>query len=340
MKYFVILLVLIISSGLITPQIFADDNYAEFIIDGYTITTNSNNVTDISLDWDSKVLPEGTVTFSEPFTGSLEIQIPKSMPRTMNLDFKTSLFLITNDAVDGQHVFESENMLYDDRITETESECFYILSMNLENVEYFEIVTGSVTAGRWESVTINNQKCNNVDNDFKQQINEKMTLKQQLSDKMDWDDMVCPNTQHVLTERSNGKIACVYPTTAEKFGWYIHHPIEMPVISLFKIIKENETFEVNYEIKNGKVIDMINVDKDNSLIINIDSSNDGQIILYIPHGVIDPIPKDSGDNWLFVLINGEEVESKQIVDDELNRTVTINFNHVDPVIEIIASYWT
>jgi len=167
-----------------------------------------------------------------------------------------------------------------------------------------------------------------------------LSLKQQIADKIDWDDIQCPNEQHVLTERSNGKIACVYQSTAEKFGWYIYYPIEMPVISLFKIIKENETFEVNYEIKNGNVIDMINVHKDNSLIINIDSSKNGEVILYIPHGVIDPIPKDSGDNWLFVLINGEEVESKQIVDDELNRTVTINFNHIDPVIEIIASYWT
>ena len=78
MKYFVILLVLIGLSGLIAPQIFADGDYVEFIIDGYTIITNSNKVSDISLDWDSEALSEGTVTFSEPFTGLLEILILKA----------------------------------------------------------------------------------------------------------------------------------------------------------------------------------------------------------------------------------------------------------------------
>ena len=163
MKYFFMILLVLIGfacSSQLIPQIFADDNYTEFIVDGHTITTNSNKVSDISLDWDSEALPEGTVTFSDPFTGLLEIQIPKNMPRTMNLNFETSLFLIVDDAVDGQHVFESENTLYDDRITETESECFYILSMSLENVKYFEIVTGSVAAGKWESVVIENEECN------------------------------------------------------------------------------------------------------------------------------------------------------------------------------------
>ena len=106
----------------------------------------------------------------------------------------------------------------------------------------------------------------------------------------------------------------------------------------FELIKDDMIFDIKYDIKRGIITDMIQSDK-TSLLIIIDSRNDGEITLYIPHGVIDPIPKDSGDNFLFVLVNGEEVESDQFTNDELDRIVTLKFSHTDPEIEIIAAYW-
>ncbi len=44
-------------------------------------------------------------------------------------------------------------------------------------------------------------------------------LKQQLADSVPLEKILCSNSLHVLTERTNGNLACVYPSTAEKLGW-------------------------------------------------------------------------------------------------------------------------
>ncbi len=39
--------------------------------------------------------------------------------------------------------------------------------------------------------------------------------------KLPFSEIKCTNSQHVLTERPNGKLACVYETTAEKLNWSV-----------------------------------------------------------------------------------------------------------------------
>lgn len=180
---FLIIIAFVIALGFVETALATHDptynhpNYSKnvypptneiFVIDGYDIISNNSAVSEIILDWDSPNLPEGEITFENPFTGTLEIQIPKSMPRAMNLSSITSLFLNIDETIDGLHVFESNNVLYDDRITETSTECHYILTMNLENVTNFEFGTGSLPVGKWEPVSIMNQACG--DYLLKQQI--------------------------------------------------------------------------------------------------------------------------------------------------------------------------
>lgn len=51
---------------------------------------------------------------------------------------------------------------------------------------------------------------------------EKLTLKNQLVDKtMNPKDIICLNDSHVLVQRTNDKLACVYEVTAEKLDWKI-----------------------------------------------------------------------------------------------------------------------
>lgn len=40
-------------------------------------------------------------------------------------------------------------------------------------------------------------------------------------EKTHFSDINCSNSEHVLTERPNGKLACVYETTAEKLNWSV-----------------------------------------------------------------------------------------------------------------------
>ena len=47
------------------------------------------------------------------------------------------------------------------------------------------------------------------------------TLKQQIQNNMTVEEIECRNNKHVLTERPNGKLTCVFPETAQKLNWSI-----------------------------------------------------------------------------------------------------------------------
>lgn len=153
--------------GVTLPTVFAEES-AIFVIDEFPITVNSKIVSEISLNW-SPVhnLPEGTVTLSEPYDGIIEMNIPKSMPRTMNLDFGTEL------VVEGRGIKPGS-------ISETESECFYNIQLDFKNSDYLEFGTMTVAAGRWVPVSIVKEGCMHLKNqisvnyfDKKLQIKEK-----------------------------------------------------------------------------------------------------------------------------------------------------------------------
>ena len=46
-----------------------------------------------------------------------------------------------------------------------------------------------------------------------------MSLKQQIDDELPIDKILCRNNSHFLVERENGKLACVYESTAKKLNW-------------------------------------------------------------------------------------------------------------------------
>lgn len=151
-----------------TELIFAEDLHT-FEIDGYDIITNTPNVSAINMDWNSEHLSEFSVNFTEPYTGQFQIQIPKNMPRMMNLDFETTLMLDVSSLSGAEqekdwneHIIEKDFKMIDDRVSETESLCHYIVTVELSETGYFKIVTGSVASGRWEPVTIENEECNEL----------------------------------------------------------------------------------------------------------------------------------------------------------------------------------
>ena len=95
--------------------VFADEENI-FIIDGFSIIVSEKIVSDIILNWDSPHLSEGSVTLSEQYNGTIQIKIPKSMPRMVNVDFGSTLNAIQTN---GEWKI----------IKETESNCFYYLDI-------------------------------------------------------------------------------------------------------------------------------------------------------------------------------------------------------------------
>ncbi len=74
--------------------------------------------------------PSGEITFDESISNTILLQIPKNIPRTTNLDFgHFSLYAIQTD----------DSWI---QIRETESQCFYILEIPVNDSDYIEIVGG------------------------------------------------------------------------------------------------------------------------------------------------------------------------------------------------------
>ena len=98
------------------------------------------------------------------------------------------------------------------------------------------------------------------------------------------------------------------------------------------------TFDVEYTIKGGTVENMT-VDSNNfALRIEIESIEEGVVALDLPRKFIDAKKQDGKDETFIILIDGIETtytESEEVVD---SRTISINFEEGDKIIEIIGTF--
>ena len=98
------------------------------------------------------------------------------------------------------------------------------------------------------------------------------------------------------------------------------------------------TFDVEYTIKGGNLKNII-VDSDNfSLIVEIDSTEEGVIALDLPREFIDAKKQDGKDEIFIILIDGVEATYLESTTDTKFRSIAINFEEGDETIEIIGTY--
>jgi len=104
------------------------------------------------------------------------------------------------------------------------------------------------------------------------------------------------------------------------------------------------TFDVEYTIKGGTVIDMI-VDQDIfGMIIQIESTDEGTISLDLPREFIGAEKQNGKDEKFIILIKNIEntdevdVDYKESVLNSDSRVITINFEEGDSDIIIIGTY--
>jgi predicted secreted protein with PEFG-CTERM motif len=141
----------------------------------------------------------------------------------------------------------------------------------------------------------------------------------------------------VTVEELEGEV-----TVEELEGEVTVEELEGEVIILDSIITEtsitiqDSTDLISYEITNGKVINSIPDLDAVSLIVHIESTDDGSITLTIPRSVLDATI-NNGDDQFFVLVDGEEVDFEEII-TSTDRTLTINFLAGTEEIEIIGTF--
>ena len=106
----------------------------------------------------------------------------------------------------------------------------------------------------------------------------------------------------------------------------------------FKVDTGNETFDVRYIIKGGTVKN-ITTDSDNlTLKVQINSTNNGEILLELPREFIGAERQDGNDEIFIILVDGIQVPYDESITTSESRTIEIEFNQNDSNIEIIGTY--
>jgi len=113
--------------------------------------------------------------------------------------------------------------------------------------------------------------------------------------------------------------------------------VEDSIITATNITIQDSTDLISYEITNGKVINAIPDLDAVSLLVYIESTDDGTITLTIPRSVLDATI-NNGDDEFFVLVDGEEVVDFDEIATSTDRTLTINFLAGAEEIEIIGTF--
>jgi len=108
------------------------------------------------------------------------------------------------------------------------------------------------------------------------------------------------------------------------------------IVTATTITVQDSTDLVSYEIINAKLINVIPDMDAVSLLIYIESTDDGSITLTIPRSVLDATI-NNGDDEFFVLVDGEEVDFEEIT-TSTDRTLTIEFSAGTEQIEIIGTF--
>ena len=93
---------------------------------------------------------------------------------------------------------------------------------------------------------------------------------------------------------------------------------------------------ISYEITNAKLLNVIPDLDAVSLLIYIETTDEGSITLSIPRSILDSSIND-GDDEFFVLVDGEEVDFEEIK-TSVDRTLTIEFLAGTEQIEIIGTF--
>jgi predicted secreted protein with PEFG-CTERM motif len=98
---------------------------------------------------------------------------------------------------------------------------------------------------------------------------------------------------------------------------------------------------VGYSIKGGKILSITPDVQAKSLIVEIETTSDGEVKLIIPRSILDarlgPDGMSGEDDSFFVLVDGAEVDFEETTTSE-DRTLTIPFEDGNTQIEIIGTF--
>ncbi|MEO9321606.1 MAG: matrixin family metalloprotease [Nitrososphaera sp.] len=126
--------------------------------------------------------------------------------------------------------------------------------------------------------------------------------------------------------------------------YYEPAPIVTPLeTSSGTITVDGTTDSVFTEITGGKITSISANPDSNSLVVNLNSSNDGKLVIIQPRELIDARQNDNTDSNFIVLAHNQGSDTKQQVSfseskSDSNRTLTIPFSQGTDTIQIVGTH--
>jgi predicted secreted protein with PEFG-CTERM motif len=120
---------------------------------------------------------------------------------------------------------------------------------------------------------------------------------------------------------------------------FVFHNTSTVTSNVFDLKDPNsqQTFNVDYTISGGTINTMTIDAQSLSVIVSINSTNDGTITLQLPRTLIDAKTNSGQDDTFIILIDGVEVQPQSESANNDFRNITVQFLQGDQNIEIIGT---
>lgn len=155
-------------------------------------------------------------------------------------------------------------------------------------------------------------------------------LKLQINDDIPISEIICPNPEHVLTERPNLKLVCVKPLTLLKLEWILSNSSGM--------VGSIDTGGKEYDIelrsnREGHISDYSFNRDHNSFSFSLNPTEDGKAIFEFSNGLFT---KSENSDYI-VLENGEEVSPNLVFYKENSTIIIVDYTIESMKIEIVGT---
>ena len=155
-------------------------------------------------------------------------------------------------------------------------------------------------------------------------------------------DITCPNQDHVLAERPNGKLACITDSMAEKTGWHVHYKNVVDTKGEV-MVSPGAVAWISFEITGATLDKMI---YENQVLVASVTPNDerGVLSLELSSGELpanfeycNPDNENQFDTPFVMIIDGQKYPLDEGVNSRGQAAVNISLDESSDKIEIVRT---
>ena len=171
-----------------------------------------------------------------------------------------------------------------------------------------------------------------------------LSLKDQIQITRILPNITCPNQEHVLTERPNGKLACVTNNTAEKTGWHIHYRNVVDTKALYTVAKDGAfVYHVSFEITGATLDDMTH--QNQTLTVHVTPNEEyGVLSFQMPLDILDghfsycnPANGNHPNTPYIMIVDGVEQGLERSINSRGQTALNIPLNENSNIVDVIRT---